>query len=117
LTLIVPVSAIQAILPVRLPPLVKAISRHTVGERPSSSTRRAKVEAAGAGTVGARERHLVVWTPPRTGQHVCVVVAGGADPLLVSHGDHSGPKKLRFSAEDAYQRRHRHGTAVWLSVF
>jgi hypothetical protein len=46
-----------------------------------------------------------------------VVVAGGADPLLVSHGDHSGPKKLRFSAEDAYQRRHRHGTAVWLSVF
>jgi hypothetical protein len=60
---------------------------------------------------------LVVWTPPRVGQHVCVVVAGGPDPLLVSHGDNSGPKKLRFSAEDAYQRRHGHGTAVWLSAF
>jgi lysozyme family protein len=60
---------------------------------------------------------LVVWTPPRVGQHVCVVVAGGADPLLVSHGDDSGPNKLRFSAEDAYQRRHGHGTAVWLSAF
>jgi lysozyme family protein len=60
---------------------------------------------------------LVVWTPPRTGQHVCLVVQGGPDPLLVSHGDESGPKKLRFSAEDAYQRRHGHGTAVWLSAF
>jgi lysozyme family protein len=60
---------------------------------------------------------LVVWTPPTRGQHVCVVVAAGADPMLVSHGDDSGPKKLRFSAEDAYQRRHGHGTAVWLSAF
>ena len=60
---------------------------------------------------------LVVWTPPRVGQHVCLVIQGGADPLLVSHGDESGPKKLRFSAEDAYQRRHGHGTAVWLSAF
>ena len=60
---------------------------------------------------------LVVWTPPGTGQHVCVVVAGGPDPMLVSHGDDSGPKKLRFSAEDAYQRSHGHGTAVWLSAF
>jgi lysozyme family protein len=65
----------------------------------------------------AQPGDLVVWTPPRTGQHVCVVVAGGADPTLVSHGDDSGPKKLRFSAEDAYQRRHGHGTAVWLSAF
>jgi lysozyme family protein len=60
---------------------------------------------------------LVVWTPPGTGQHVCVVIQGGADPMLVSHGDDSGPKKLRFSAEDAYQRRHGHGTAIWLSAF
>ena len=60
---------------------------------------------------------LVVWTPPGTGQHVCVVIQGGADPLLVSHGDDSGPKKLRFSAEDAYQRRHGHGTAICLSAF
>jgi lysozyme family protein len=60
---------------------------------------------------------LVVWTPPGTGQHVCVVVQGGADPMLVSHGSDSGPKKLRFSAEDAYQRSHGHGTAIWLSAF
>ena len=60
---------------------------------------------------------LVVWTPPGTGQHVCLVVAGGPDPMLVSHGDDSGPKKLRFSAEDAYQRTHGHGTAIWLSAF
>jgi lysozyme family protein len=65
----------------------------------------------------AQPGDLVVWTPPGSGQHVCLVVAGGADPLLVSHGDDSGPKKLRFSAEDAYQRSHGHGTAVWLSAF
>jgi len=60
---------------------------------------------------------LVVWTPPSRGQHVCVVVSGDADPMLISHGDDTGPKKLRFSAEDSYQRRHGHGTAVWLSAF
>jgi lysozyme family protein len=60
---------------------------------------------------------LVVWTPPSQGHHVCVVVATGSDPALVSHGDDSGPKRLRFSAEDAYQRRHGHGNAVWLSAF
>ena len=65
----------------------------------------------------AQPGDLVVWTPPAQGQHVCLVVQGGADPLLVSHGDDSGPKKLRFSAEDAYQRSHGHGTAVWLTVF
>jgi peptidoglycan hydrolase-like protein with peptidoglycan-binding domain len=65
----------------------------------------------------AQPGDLVVWTPPATGQHVCLVVSAGADPMLVSHGDDSGPKKLRFSAEDAYQRGHGHGTAVWLSAF
>jgi lysozyme family protein len=65
----------------------------------------------------ARPGDLVVWTPPRHGQHVCIVVANGADPMLVSHGDSSGPKLLRFSAEDRYQRTHGHGTAVFLSAF
>jgi hypothetical protein len=37
--------------------------------------------------------------------------------MLVSHGDDRGPKRLRFSAEDSYQRRHGHGNAVWLSAF
>ena len=65
----------------------------------------------------AQPGDLVVWIPPSTGEHVCLVVAPGADPVLVSHGDETGPKRLRFSAEDAYQRRHGHGTAVWLSAF
>jgi lysozyme family protein/cell wall-associated NlpC family hydrolase len=65
----------------------------------------------------AQPGDLVVWTPPGTGQHVCLVAAGGADPMLISHGDDSGPKRLRFSVEDAFQRRNRHGTAVWLTVF
>jgi lysozyme family protein/peptidoglycan hydrolase-like protein with peptidoglycan-binding domain len=59
---------------------------------------------------------LVVWSPPTTGQHVCIVVAAGADPMLVSHGDSSGPKRLRFAAEDAYQRRNGHGRTTWLSA-
>ena len=65
----------------------------------------------------ARPGDLVVWTPPTRGQHVCIVVTPGADPMLVSHGDDSGPKRLRFSAEDGYQRRHGHGSPVFLSAF
>jgi lysozyme family protein len=65
----------------------------------------------------AQPGDLVVWTPPSTGQHVCLVATGGPDPMLISHGDDSGPKRLRFSVEDAYQRRNGHGTAVWLTVF
>jgi lysozyme family protein len=79
------------------------------------------------GTMLSRCRHipraavqagdLVVWTPPDDGHHVCIVVSGGADPWLVSHGDDTGPKKLRFSAEDAAQRRNGHATVTWLSAF
>jgi hypothetical protein len=65
----------------------------------------------------AQPGDLVVWTPPSRGQHVALVVAGGADPMLVSHGDDTGPKRLRFSAEDRSQRRNGHGTAVWLTAF
>jgi len=65
----------------------------------------------------AQPGDLVVWVPPSRGHHVCVVVAAGADPMLVSHGDETGPKRLRFSAEDGYQRRHGHGNAVFLSAF
>jgi lysozyme family protein len=79
------------------------------------------------GTMLSRCRHipraavqpgdLVVWTPPDKGSHVCIVVSVGKDPWLVSHGDDTGPKKLRFSAEDASQRRNGHTTANWLSAF
>jgi lysozyme family protein/peptidoglycan hydrolase-like protein with peptidoglycan-binding domain len=65
----------------------------------------------------AQPGDLVVWTPPSRGQHVAVVVSGGADPMLVSHGDNTGPKRVRFSAEDRSQRRNGHGTAVWLTAF
>lgn len=60
---------------------------------------------------------LVVWTPPPQGEHVCVVVSPDADPWLVSHGSDAGPKKLRFSAENAYQAAHGHATVTWLSAF
>jgi lysozyme family protein/peptidoglycan hydrolase-like protein with peptidoglycan-binding domain len=65
----------------------------------------------------AKPGDLVVWTPPGDGSHVCIVVSGGADPWLVSHGSDKGPLKLRFSDEDAYQRSAGHPTAVFLSVF
>jgi cell wall-associated NlpC family hydrolase len=65
----------------------------------------------------AKPGDLVVWTPPATGQHVAMVAATGPDPWLVSHGSDSGPSKIRFSDEDAYQRQHGHGTAVFLSAF
>jgi lysozyme family protein len=65
----------------------------------------------------AKPADLVVWTPPADGEHVCIVVSTGPDPWLVSHGGDSGPLKIRFSDEDAYQRRNGHGTPVFLSVF
>jgi lysozyme family protein len=65
----------------------------------------------------AKPGDLVVWTPPGTGQHVAMLVSTGPDPWLVSHGSDSGPKKLRFSDEDAYQRQNGHGTPVFLTAF
>jgi len=65
----------------------------------------------------AKPGDLVVWSPPSDGHHVCVLVSPGPNPWLVSHGDDSGPKKLRFSDEDAAQRQNGHGTATYLSVF
>ena len=65
----------------------------------------------------AQPGDLVVWTPPSRGQHVAIVASGGADPMLVSHGDDTGPNRVRFSAEDRSQRRRGHGMAVWLSAF
>ncbi|MGH3130521.1 MAG: hypothetical protein ACRDNX_06870, partial [Gaiellaceae bacterium] len=60
---------------------------------------------------------LVVWSPPATGQHVCVVVSTGSNPWLVSHGADRGPIRIRFSDQDAYQRANGHGTVTWLSAF
>ena len=65
----------------------------------------------------AKAGDLIVWTPPASGQHVALIVSAGPNPWLVSHGDDSGPKKIRFVDEDAYQRRHGHGAPIYLSVF
>jgi lysozyme family protein len=65
----------------------------------------------------AKPGDLVVWTPPADGAHACIVVSTGPDPWLVSHGGDSGPTRIRFSDEDAYQRRAGHGTPVFLSAF
>jgi len=56
------------------------------------------------------------------GNHVCVVVRSGLDPVLVSHGSDSGPKHVPFSAELAWQAQHggpqpNPGLVTWLSAF
>jgi lysozyme family protein/cell wall-associated NlpC family hydrolase len=68
-----------------------------------------------AATAGAGD--LVVWTPPPTGSHVAIIVQTGADATLVSHGDDTGPKKVKLSAENAYHRRNGGGNPTYLSVF
>jgi hypothetical protein len=65
----------------------------------------------------AKPGDLVIWSPPKDGHHVCVVVEAGPDPWLVSHGGNDGPKRLRFSDEDAAQRRGGHNVVTWLSAF
>jgi cell wall-associated NlpC family hydrolase len=62
-----------------------------------------------------RPGDLVVWTPPATGRHVAIVVAGGPDPDLVSHGSDAGPTELPFSREEIFQRAFGSGTPVWLT--
>jgi lysozyme family protein len=68
----------------------------------------------------AKPGDLVVWTTAAepNGVHASVIVQPGANPWLVNHGDDSQPKKIRFSDEDAGQRRsHAGATAVFLSAF
>jgi cell wall-associated NlpC family hydrolase len=75
----------------------------------------------GAGYTGTLEAHmrhipqsklqpgdLCLWK----GKHVSLVVQTGADPLLISHGEESGPYAIRFSA----QKRGFRGTPlIWLT--
>jgi lysozyme family protein len=65
----------------------------------------------------AQPGDLVVWTPPIDGSHAAVIVSAGPNPWLVSHGSDTGPSKVRFADEDAWQRQAGHGTAVYLSAF
>lgn len=50
----------------------------------------------------AQPGDLIVYGPA-PGHHVVVVVEKGADPLVVSHGQESGPALVRHSAEVAVQ--------------
>jgi hypothetical protein len=76
----------------------------------------------GAGYTGTLEAHmrhiphaqlhpgdLCLWQ----GKHVSLVIAAGRDPLLVSHGEESGPYPIRLSA----QKRGFRGTRlIWLTL-
>ena len=54
---------------------------------------------------------LVVFGPG-TGEHVCMVIEPGADPLLFSHGQEAGPFAIRLSAE----RAAHHPPVTFLSI-
>jgi cell wall-associated NlpC family hydrolase len=45
---------------------------------------------------------LVVWGA-YPGRHVAIVLEGGDDPLLASHGQEHGPLAVRYSVEDWWQ--------------
>jgi hypothetical protein len=60
---------------------------------------------------------MCIWTPPSTGQHVCIAVTTGSDPWLVSHGSDRGPLRLRFSDEHHYQVLAGHAHVSWHTVF
>jgi hypothetical protein len=57
-----------------------------------------------------RPGDLVVWGAP-PGHHVALVLEGGADPLLCSHGQEKGPLAIKFSVESAFQP----SPATWLA--
>jgi hypothetical protein len=54
---------------------------------------------AASANVGA----LVVFGPP-PGDHVCMVLTPGDDPVLFSHGSEAGPRKIALSVERQYHR-------------
>jgi hypothetical protein len=75
----------------------------------------------GQGWTGTLLRHLPVTDTPRPGdlvvfgaypgRHCAIVLRGGRDPLLASHGMERGPVAIRFSEEAAIQQV----PATWLS--
>ena len=77
---------------------------------------------SGYGWTGTLLRHLAETDTPRAGdivvfgaypgKHCAIALAGGRDPLLVSHGMERGPLAIRLSAETAIQQ----APATWLSL-
>lgn len=56
---------------------------------------------------------LVLWARNGRGEHVALVVEPGSDPLLVSHGQESGPYTVSFSASN---RSHAGASVYWLRL-
>lgn len=56
---------------------------------------------------------LVLWARNGQGEHVAMVIEPGSDPLLISHGEESGPYTVRFSSSNRY---HSDATAYWLRL-
>jgi len=56
---------------------------------------------------------LVLWARSGVGKHVSLVVEVRSDPLLVSHGQESGPYTVSFSASN---RSHAGDTVYWLRL-
>lgn len=56
---------------------------------------------------------LVLWARNGDGEHVALVLEPGSDPLLVSHGQESGPYTVRFSASN---RSHAGADVYWLRL-
>jgi peptidoglycan hydrolase-like protein with peptidoglycan-binding domain len=60
-----------------------------------------------------RAGDLVLWARGGRGEHVSLVLEPGSDPLLVSHGEESGPYTVRFSASHRY---HTGADVYWLRL-
>ena len=56
---------------------------------------------------------LVLWARNGRGEHVSLVLEPGSDPLLVSHGEESGPYTVRFSTSNRY---HTGASVHWLRL-
>ncbi|MBZ4415047.1 peptidoglycan-binding protein [Myxococcus sp. RHSTA-1-4] len=56
---------------------------------------------------------LVLWARNGKGEHVALVLEPGSDPMLVSHGEESGPYKVRFSSSNRY---HSGADVYWLRL-
>lgn len=56
---------------------------------------------------------LCLWARNGKGEHVSMVSEPGSDPLLISHGEESGPYTVRFSSSNRY---HSGATVYWLKL-
>jgi hypothetical protein len=66
------------------------------------------------GRAAAQPGDLVVWGDG-DGRHVALVLEPGADPVLASHGSDGGPKRVPFSAQNAWHQQQGHTKVTWLT--